>query len=164
MKIQKGTHAPLRLPQLLIKPLSTSLFLDRDNLLAYRVAFTESCRYDLGKDQGDINKLFGIGYFPHHHDNSVRIGWNYDLVSGKINLFAYWYKDGVRSWHYLRSVDIGEINYFKIYIRKEEHLIDVSGRKYFVDVEGRSVGYLLRPYFGGNRTSPHTMIIDLQKI
>lgn len=154
MKIQKGTHAPFRLPCLLINP----------RLLAYRVAFTESCRYDIGRDQGDINKLFGIGYFPHHHDNSVRIGWNYDIVSGKINLFAYWYAQGVRGWHYLRSVDIGEVNYFSIQAGEQDHIIDVSGRKYCVDVPGRSVGYLLRPYFGGNKTSPHTMIIDMQKI
>ena len=154
MKIQKETHAPLRLPCLLINP----------KLLAYRVAFTESCRYDIGRNQGDINKLFGIGYFPHHHDNSVRIGWNYDLVSGKINLFAYWYLQKERHWFYLRSVNIGEVNYFSIQVREQDHIIDVAGRKYCVDVAGRSVGYLLRPYFGGNRTSPHTMIIDLQKI
>lgn len=154
MKIQKGTHAPLRLPCPLINP----------KLLAYRVAFTESCRYDIGRDQGDINKLFGIGYFPHHHDNSVRIGWNYDIVSGKINLFAYWYAEGVRQWFYLRSVNIGEVNYFSIQVREQDHIIDVAGRKYCVDIAGRSVGYLLRPYFGGNKTSPHTMIIDLQKI
>jgi hypothetical protein len=154
MKIQKGTHAPLRLPQLLIKP----------DLIAYRVAFTESCRYDIGRDQGDINKLFGIGYFPHHHDNSVRIGWNYDIISGKINLFAYWYLEGKRHWHYLRSVDIGEVNYFSIQVREQDHIIDVSGRKYCVDVRGRSVGYFLRPYFGGSKTSPHTIIIDLQRI
>jgi hypothetical protein len=154
MKIQKGTHAPFRLPCPLINP----------KLLAYRVAFTESCRYDIGRDQGDINKLFGIGYFPHYHDNSVRIGWNYDIVSGKINLFAYWYAEGVRGWHYLRSVNIGEVNYFSIQVREQDHIIDVAGRKYSVDVVGRSVGYLLRPYFGGNKTSPHTMIIDLQKI
>ena len=154
MKIQKGIHAPFRLPCLLINP----------RLLAYRVAFTESCRYDIGRDQGYINKLFGIGYFPHHHDNSVRIGWNYDIVSGKINLFAYWYAQGVKGWHYLRSVDIGEVNYFSIQAGERDHIIDVSGRKYCVDVAGRSVGYLLRPYFGGNKTSPHTMIIDMQKI
>jgi hypothetical protein len=154
MKIQKGTHAPLRLPHPLIKP----------KLLAYRVAFTESCRYDIGREQGDINKLFGVGYFPRHHENSVSIGWNYDIVSGKINLFAYWYLDDKRHWHYLRSVDIGEVNYFSIQVREQDHIIDVSGRKYCVDVRGRSVGYLLRPYFGGNKTSPHTIIIDLQKI
>lgn len=154
MKIQKDTHTPFRFPRLLIKP----------ELLVYRVAFTESCRYDIGNDQGDINKLFGIGYFPHHHDNSVRIGWNYDIVSGKINVFAYWYVEGSREWQYLRSVEIGQPYYFKMYIDGNNHRIDAAGRIYHVDVNATKIAYLLRPYFGGNRTAPHTMIIDLERL
>jgi len=154
MKIKKGTHAPLRLPQLLVSP----------KLLCYRVAFTHSCIYDIGNDQGDINKLFGIGYFPSHHKNSVRIGWNYETVTGKICLWVYWYKDGRRCWDYLRSVDIGMTYYFKIYIGDGEHTIDVSGRRYTVDTEPQKIGYLLQPYFGGNKTAPHDIIIDMQKI
>ena len=154
MKIQKDTHAPFRFPLLLIKP----------KLLVYRVAFTESCRYDIDNDQGDINKLFGIGYFPHHHDSSVRIGWNYDLVSGKIQLWAYWYADGVRQYSYLRSVDIGMLYYFKIYIEDGEHTIDAAGRMFSVYLKPKSIGYLLRPYFGGNRKAPHTIVIDLKSV
>lgn len=154
MKIKQGTHAPLRLPQLLIKP----------KLLVYRVTFTESCRYDIGNDQGDINKLFGIGYFPHHHDNSVRIGWNYNIVSGKIQLWAYWYADGVRQWSYLRSADFGVPYYFKICIDEGEHTIDVSGRRFSIYLKPQSIGYLLRPYFGGNRKAPHTIFIDMKKL
>lgn len=154
MIIQRNTHAPLRLPRLLVKP----------RLLAYRIGFTESCRYDIGRDQGDINKLFGVGYFPSRHDNSVRIGWNYDIVSGKINLFAYWYVGGSRKWQYLRSVEIGQPYYFKIYIDGNHHRIDAAGRIYHVEVNSTKIAYLLRPYFGGNRTAPHTMIIDLERL
>lgn len=154
MIIKKGTHAPLRLPRLLINP----------SLLVYRVGFTESCRYELGRDQGDINKLFGVGYFPSHHENSVRIGWNYDLVSGKINIFAYWRVGGRCDWQYLRSVEIGMVYYFKIFIEGDEHTIDVSGRRYCVDVNTSKIAYLLRPYFGGNKTAPHDIIIDIQTV
>jgi len=154
MRIKKGTHAPIRLPKIMLTP----------SLICYRVAFTQSCKYDIGNDQGDINKLFGIGYFPSHHKNSVRIGWNYDTVSGKICLWAYWYKDGKRCWDYLRSVDIGVPYYFKIYIGDGEHTIDVSGRRYTVDTEPQKISYLLRPYFGGNQTAPHDMIIDMKQV
>lgn len=155
MIIHKNTHAPLRLPRLLIKP----------KLLAYRVGFTESCRYDLGvRDQGDINKLFGVGYFPSHHDNSVRVGWNYDIVSGKINVFAYWYAEGICNWQYLRSVEIGLPYYFKMFIDGDNHRLDIAGRVYNVSVNSTQVAYLLRPYFGGNKKAPHDIIIDLQKI
>ena len=155
MIIKQNTHAPLRFPQLLIKP----------RLLAYRVGFTESCRYDIGiRDQGDINKLFGVGYFPSHHENSVRIGWNYDMVSGKINIFAYWYVGGICNWQYLRSVEIGVPYYFKMYIDGNTHKLDVAGRVYYVDVNGTTIAYMLNPYFGGNKKAPHDIIIDLQKI
>ena len=154
MIIHKNTHAPLRLPRLLIKP----------KLLAYRVGFTESCRYDIGRDQGDINKLFGVGYFPSHHENSVRVGWNYDIVSGKINIFAYWYAEGKRGWQYLRSVDLGVVYYFKMYIDGDMHRLDIAGRNYQVDVKSTSICYLLRPYFGGNKTAPHDIVIDIKKV
>jgi hypothetical protein len=154
MIIRKNTHAPLRIPYLLIKP----------RLLAYRIAFTESCRYDVGNDQADINKLFGIGYFPSHHNNSVRVGWNYDIVSGKIQLWAYWYENSIRRYSYLRSVDIGNIYYIKIYIDGEEHTIDASGRRFSVNVKPQVFGYLLRPYFGGNRKAPHDMMIDMEML
>ena len=57
--------------------------------------FDYSCKYFLNiEDAGDVNKLFGIGYFPGHHTDSARVGWNY--VDGKIRLYAYCYVDGER--------------------------------------------------------------------
>jgi hypothetical protein len=116
------------------------------------------------RDQGDINKLFGVGYFPSHHENSVRVGWNYDIVSGRINIFAYWYVGGKRDWQYLRSVDIGVMCYFKMYIDDDMHRLDIAGRNYRVDVHSTPICYLLRPYFGGNRTAPHDIVIDIKKV
>ena len=108
--------------------------------------------------------VFGVGYFPSHHCNSVRIGWNYDIVSGKINIFAYWYVGGIRDWQYLRSVEIGVPYYFKIYIDGNMHRLDIAGRIYHVNIDSTPVAYLLRPYFGGNKKAPHDIIIDFQKI
>ena len=44
--------------------------------MSCEVSFTESCRYNVGKDQSDINKLFGFSVGM-HHKNSVRVGWRY---------------------------------------------------------------------------------------
>ena len=48
--------------------------------------FDETARYDLGDiDQLDINKLCGVS-FGSHEINSIRIGWNYNLFTDKIDI------------------------------------------------------------------------------
>jgi len=64
----------------------------------------------------------------------------------------------------LRSVEIGVPYYFKIYTDKHEHAIDVAGRMFSIDLKPQKISYLLRPYFGGNQTAPHDMIIDMKRI
>lgn len=154
MKIKKGTHAPLRLPKILLNT----------RCLSYEVEFTDSCRYDIGsEDQGDINKLFGVGYFPSHHYNSVRIGWNYDIPTDKIKLWAYWYEKGQRKWAYLKSVDVNTTHCFSIRMENNEHVIDLGDVVYTIGVKPKFIGYLLAPYFGGNQVAPHDIIIHLKK-
>jgi hypothetical protein len=157
MVIKKGTHAPFRLPKLLIAK----------NILAYNVTFTESCRYDIGdEDQGDINKLFGFGYFPHHHKNSVRFGWNYNLKHEDVSIFAYWYKNGKRMSQYITSVNIGVSNIYTISADESCHILSIldSNATVFVDVPSKDISYLLRPYFGGNQTAPHDMRIVIDEL
>ena len=153
MIIKKGTHKSWQCPELI---------LNRD-IIRYIVRFDDSCRYNIGKDQGDINKLFGIGYFPHHHKNSVRIGWNYHPVTDKIRLYAYWYINGVRDWLYMDSVNIGDYVYASIHINRGTHKIDIQGNR-FVIVRKGSLGYLLGPYFGGNQTAPHNINLEITRL
>jgi len=149
MIIKKNTHAPLRLPKLLINP----------KVLEYNVTFTDSCRYDIGEDQTDINKLFGIGYFPFHHWNSVRIGWAYNPTTDKIDISAYWYEKGQRKWQETVRKNIGEEINFKIEIGKHNHYISINNSYATIPLPGQRLGYLLRPYFGGNRKAPHDIEI-----
>jgi hypothetical protein len=153
MTIKKGTHAPLRLPKLITNK----------QILAYNVTFTDSCRYSIGKDQDDINKLFGIGYFPHHHYRSVRVGWNYDDDFGTISLFSYWYKDWTRDLKYICSVDINEPIDILMDIGKDIHTIQVNNVRHHLLIPSHPVGFLLRPYFGGNQKAPHDITIKLTK-
>jgi hypothetical protein len=160
MVIKKGTHAPFSFPKLL----------KGNSILTYRVTFTELCRYDIGpEDQGDINKLFGIGYFTlrkltMHHYNSVRFGWNYDLENKNMRIFAYWYEKGKRMSKYIKSVEIGEPNDFSIVMSEQNHVLIASKALYFVDVPSKPLGYLLHPYFGGNQTAPHDMEIIIRQL
>ena len=153
MIIKKGTHAPFRFPRLITS-----------GEQAYSVTFMPSCRYDIGIEQADINKLFGVGYFPSHHVTSVRFGWRYDISSGMIELMAYWYHDRVRQWSSLRFVAIGARNQLVIRRQGDCHELWVGPDRHLIPVPGRIVGYALGPYFGGNMTAPHDIRIKFDPI
>jgi hypothetical protein len=157
MIIEKGTHSSLRTPSMLWRP----------QRIRYDVTFTESCRYQLPPvEQSDINKLFGIGYLPHHHDNSVRFGWRYLDKVDMIEVLAYWYNDGERGWWHLCAVEIGKQWRYDLMVGQSNHSMHVVGKSvpYIVQVQPRRVGYLLQPYFGGNMTAPHDMEIKMQRV
>lgn len=146
-------------------PPTPKLLLPVRTYLTRRFMFENSCRYDLrSEDQLDINKLWGIGYFPSHHRNSVRFGWRYDLPSEKMEIFAYWYMSGVRGWESMGLVDLCQEYDYTILAQNDAHTLllqqgATTFRKVSIPLKRRFVGYELRPYFGGNRTAPHTMEI-----
>lgn len=116
-------------------------------------------------NQGDINKLYGFSEGYNNQYNSARIGWNWNL--GKLNLYAYVYNKGVRSFKKITSVAIGA-----------EHScsIKVSGASYIFTVNGISVtlsralktttasGYQQYPYFGGDEVAPHNITILISNL
>lgn len=156
MTIKAGHHAPCRWPALQWQM----------QVIRYDVVFTDSCIYTINKqDQGDINKLFGIAYWPHHHQNSVRFGWNY-LNGDDINIHAYWYRDGLRYSKYIGTVKIGMRHTFVLMPSNNSHNLQVIGRgiAYTVPVPGSRYGYHLGPYFGGNQVAPHDITIMMDKL
>jgi hypothetical protein len=164
MVIKKGTHSPFRLPRLLFG----------GRKLAYTVVFKNSCRYEIGSDQTDINKLFGIGYFPHHHRNSVRFGWVYNpSKNDTMEIYAYWYDKGERKYEFMCDVPINSPAYYEMTVEYSASVgryfrLSVTFDKEVVGakpvlIRPQSVGYLLRPYFGGNQTAPHNMEIWMER-
>lgn len=165
MIIRQDTHAPFpRIPRILYKPTE----------LAYNVRFTPSCAYDLGdEDQHDVNKLFGIGYFPSHRHDSVRFGWNYSLEKKKIQIYAYIYQNGRRSFDHIDDLEIGKTVGMVIKVtergygrnRMRGHSLWINGeQKYWTSaVDPFPLAYLLRPWFGGNRVAPHDIWIEMHK-
>lgn len=156
MIIRQNTHAPFRMPVLLINP----------KKISYNVMFTPSCRYQLGDDdQADINKLFGIGYFPSHKMHSVRIGWRWDEQAGKIELLAYGRKDWYMKYKPIGHVETGQWVKMEIHQKwGEYHDIKIDGMPTAtIYVSPNPVGYLLRPYFGGNKKAPHDMWIEMRR-
>jgi hypothetical protein len=129
------------------------------------LSFSESCRYDLkSEDQLDVNKLFGIGYLPSHHQFSCRFGWRYDLTNEKMEILAYWYDSGKRYFEHLCWLEIGQRRaVFTIKATKEKHYLSVEtdGNAFTktLDFGIKMIGYELKPFFGGNQAAPHDMII-----
>jgi hypothetical protein len=97
MRIKKGKHGNIHLPRI-VSPKKE---------LKRQATFTDSCRYDIGDDQSDINKLYGIGFLPWHRKNSIRFGWRYVKETDKIEILAYWY---INSTRYNESICFVDIN------------------------------------------------------
>lgn len=166
-KILKGFHYCLAFPWVI-----------KGGNLRKKLRFTESCKYDLGtEDQFDWNKLIGFslgligpkGHLNPVHWNSVRLGWRYNVKEKKFEISAYCYSEGTRlDTPVLAKVEANQI--FAV-----EILSDDIARLIHLKIDGKILysyevpsnakmgssawGWRLKPYFGGNRTSPHKMVV-----
>lgn len=143
----------------------------RDINLAYHVTFTGSCLYNLKDVNDDINKLMGFsdgiwpkGFKPAHQINSYRIGWRPTLTN--IQLFAYYYIDGQRTFKYLQSVELNAKTYCSISIVDDKVIYQIGNEKFIVEHRKplHKCGYELNIYFGGDKPAPHDMIIYKESV
>lgn len=159
--IRKGKHRS--------RPWRLGLWWHRSQF-SWVVKFDESCRHDLGSDdQLDTNKLVGVGYFPHHHKDSARFGWRYSVKKGKVEILAYCYSDSQRTIDHLADAFIGESYTLTIEVVNTGYWLSVRGPGYISEkiyrhAHNKHLKYGLWPYFGGNKTAPHDIRIDLQKL
>lgn len=135
------------------------------------VKFDSSIIYDIGKDQGDIHKLWGI-HWGKIHSNSARFGMRYNSGKG-IEILAYCYDKGVRvntNENEKVVCTLTDYGYYSTKIREMDN-------QYFFSVEiskdnwvhahqlktykPPALGFFSRPYFGGNRTAPHKIKIKM---
>lgn len=155
MIIKKGTHSNFRVPT----------FFHGIHKLSYDVTFTQSCVYDISDEQRDINKLFGVGYFPYHHCDSVRFGWRYVLDMGIIEILSYSYINSKRIYETLCFVNIDETIKCELIVNESNHVLQIDNKAntHVIDLKPKKIAYLLHPYFGGNMTAPHDMEIKMIK-
>ncbi len=154
-------------------------------LLNFDFMFTSSCKYDLGYEHNlDVNKLFGRSFGLVHNTttiwgrlfkksaNSFRIGWNCCSQNGKIQLFAYYYNDGVRKIEYIAEVDVNKNYNCYIYMDRTANKIRVnltsdkfeSSTVYdFRFKDCPQWGLKLFPYFGGTYWAPQRMTIYIKE-
>lgn len=164
--IKEGKHypTPTQAQKLFIAPKLITL--------NYKVSFCYNCRYTLpSNDMYDINKLFGVS-FGHHHQNSERFGWRYSPDYHLIELFKYSYIDGVRCVDFIRYLHFNQIYNLtlKITVRTNEVNVHYQINDSYFNYQRPKpkklfsrLSYTLGLYFGGNRTAPHNMNINLIK-
>lgn len=153
-------------------------FCKQNKQIAKQVTFTSSCRYFIGEDQTDKNKLFGWSY-GFHHKNSVRVGWFFNYQTSKIEVCLYVYTAGVLSksktieceintpYNITLSSDINGYNInYTLNVQKVQFLNEASNMEsvsYNAVAKLPKWGYKLTAYFGGNRTAPHDINIEYAK-
>lgn len=159
--IKKGSHRA--------KPLRFGLYLSKKRI-AFKVMFDSSCKYFIdGEDMQDINKLFGIGYFPNHHKDSARFGWRYNENLNKIELFAYCYVNGKRISEFITTVPFNQFYVLQINITSTFYsfIVKKDGFEVTTQVQhnnSKKFGYPLGIFFGGNQPAPKTITIEMKKL
>lgn len=150
-------------------PFRFGLYLTKKSI-SFRVTFDVSCKYDLGdEDQLDINKLFGVGYFPSHHKESARFGWRYNNDINKVEIFAYCYVNGWRVTEFITAVPLHKSCDFQLRIRNDSYYFKVIKDAFessatVAHSNKRKIGYPLGVFFGGDQTAPHKIKIEMKKL
>ncbi len=160
-KINQGDH---RSTPLILKP-----FVRR---VRGTCTFTEPF-YDLEDvDQADWNKLIGISFNPLKPDqHAIMIAWRYNTITNKVEVGPYFnvnssretperIKSGLLEIHPTIPIKF-ELDYNKI------KFWNVITGQYIIHQVPTSLktrfwtSFLVQPWFGGNRTAPHNISINL---
>ena len=138
---------------------------DWRSVIEFEVIFNETAKY-ITKDpnnQADINKLYGVSDCGQHHmQSSIRIGWRW--YNESLELLWFKHEFGEFSYGKIKTVDFNEIIYCMIELDEDKYVIAVDG---VVTETPRSCGtiyknYYLYPYFGGDETAPHDIVIKIK--
>jgi hypothetical protein len=134
--------------------------------------FRPDCKYDLlSDDQADHNKLFGIGYFWNKKE-SARIGWRWDPDLLRFILSGYAHVNGqilfedfceVIAHQTLQGIIRVLPYHYEFEVLTEDGSVQL-GRTTIRKTHRKKLSYAMGFYFGGNRTAPHDMSIDIKKV
>ena len=138
----------------------------KDDVLSFQAKFDESAIYETKREenQADINKLMGFSDCnSHHHENSARFGWRW--YNEQLEIHAYCYVNGDRIIQYITSVQLGEMDDYKIEIIDNKYIFTVNGGSR-VEIDKNpncsgNVNYMLFPYFGGDEPAPHDISVTV---
>ena len=138
------------------------------------VEFDITAKYDLNSDDNnDVNKLFGFGYINGgHHTDSARFGWNWNNETAMVNLYAYYYNQGLRGFKKICEVPINTKLVLRISNMRNRYEFSVYkmlsfdmliGAVEIFHAHNKKWAYKLGCYFGGNPTAPHDITTKIYK-
>ena len=126
--------------------------------IEFTARFDASAEYATSdpSNQLDINKLRGRSDCDsHHHTNSARFGWRWN--TDRVEILAYTYVGGVRSWALLGSVQPGDWHSYRLEFTPTGYEFSLDGTTTTVPRGCAGTGllrYELWPYFGGDGREP----------
>jgi hypothetical protein len=139
------------------------------NEVEYAVEFNKSAEYrtQYEVNQYDINKLFGLSMkMEYHKTNSARFGWRWVTDRRVIELLAYLYVDGKKTYEVLRELTFNQFIILSITVEETEYIF-WDGMKQWRFPKPKSnphcLKYQLFPYFGGDETAPHRITIGMER-
>lgn len=151
----------------------------RPKVVEYDIVFSKNTNYDLkGVDQQDWNKLIGL-YFnlANTRDNTVMVGWRYNIEEDIIEVCPYYHIDGPRvvaeSPDQIVKIKRGETLRVKIEVeykrRKRAFTVRLSNGTLFKSHHQKYDAKLvisnqINFYFGGNRTAPQDVTIYVKQL
>ncbi len=171
-RISKNSHYSNLIPQVPYVPTPPGVHNGATNLFG-EIKFKSNCKYIFPNDsvcKTDINKAIGIGYglMPNaHHNWSTRLGWR--VKNNKyLILFNYCYVNSQRISEKLGddlSFKFDVFYPFSIVVDTVQKRVIMTIGEYESIIEGftkvPTMGYILKPYFGGNCVAPHDMDIEI---
>ncbi|MEP1033539.1 hypothetical protein [Ekhidna sp.] len=134
--------------------------------LSFSAIFNQSAIYETQtqENQHDINKLMGFADCnSNHHQNSARFGWRW--LEGKLEIHAYAYVNGERRTELIGIVDLDQAFDYQLQLTNDHYVFYLQGYD-LVKIERnapctRGLYYMLYPYFGGDETAPHDILIQV---
>ena len=143
-----------------------SLF--RGESLEFNAYFNESAQYDLkDEDQYDVNKLYGVSDCGTlHTKNSARMGWRWNTETRKLEILAFTHVNGSFDFKLIGNANLNQIYVYKIELSPDRgsYIFTFNHQQVYMPrgcQDTVMAGYKLHPYFGGNKTAPHDILIKI---
>ena len=135
-----------------------------DDSFTFKFVFDDSAKYttQTAENQYDVNKLIGFTDCGNMsiHNNSARIGWNWD--HGQLHLYAYTYANKVRTFEKIGDGVLNKAMEVKVKVSRDHYVFTYNGKETKMArgcSKSKSFKTWSYPYFGGNETAPQEIKI-----
>tara|TARA_Y100000385_G_scaffold287717_1_gene352557 strand:+ start:2269 stop:2808 length:540 start_codon:yes stop_codon:yes gene_type:complete len=138
---------------------------DKRNYIEFDVIFDESAIYTTKSplNQADVNKLYGVSDCGKNHMKySIRFGWRY--YNDSLQILWFKHEAGEFTFDVIKKIKINRTYTLSLHITENEYILCVDN---VCTITNRTCPktyrrYYLYPYFGGDETAPHDIVIKIK--